>query len=151
MTERIGYDELLAARVKQLQLIRDRIGRILSVPDGGTKWIHELVSLENEIADMIREAEAEHSVGFCQQGGDDLGATIAKAIDAWEAKYGKEPEPHQCPTWVANITIFKAPDPKPIDPVAWLRAEAELWCDEPKELILRVSDALEAEMKDGAK
>jgi hypothetical protein len=58
----VGYDELLFERVKQLREIDDRLERIFRT--GGemsAKVAHELIVLRRDVADMIRQAEAEHA------------------------------------------------------------------------------------------
>ena len=60
--ERIGYDSLLAARVKQLKEIEDAVTLIVRDLFVGEpkKARAKAEQLRNDIADMIRVAEEEH-------------------------------------------------------------------------------------------
>ena len=55
-------DELLASRVKQLREIEDRLSALLVFrPDWDKAFATKAITaLRNDIADMIRVAEAEH-------------------------------------------------------------------------------------------
>jgi len=62
MPERIGYDELLSARVRQLQQIDERLAAMLRTPNGLWDWESTktaLHRLRRDIGDMIRVAKAE--------------------------------------------------------------------------------------------
>lgn len=57
MNQTIGYDELLADRVKQLKDIEERLERIESAPD----IVRSIRSLRNDVNLMIQHAEDEHT------------------------------------------------------------------------------------------
>lgn len=59
--ERIDRAELLAARVKQLQTIADRLERLEAIHGDPTLvlTVSQIRDLRNDVADMIRAAEAE--------------------------------------------------------------------------------------------
>ena len=61
LTERIGYDELLAARVAQLKEIEYRLYEITNKYQLYYGAEAMVLRLRMDIADMIRIAEAEHA------------------------------------------------------------------------------------------
>lgn len=66
MNEKIGYDELLHARVEQLKGIDEQLEQIGKRLSRSATLIaqdaeHDIQLLRNELADMIRLAEEEHT------------------------------------------------------------------------------------------
>lgn len=62
MNEHIGYDELLAARVKQLRDIDDLLERLEAAIKGGCVInLAEIQNVRFQLSNMIRVAEAEHA------------------------------------------------------------------------------------------